>query len=177
MTDRPTTCSFDGCNEPVEANNLCAGHYQQHRRGGPLKPIRRRLDLEQWIHDTAVPFDGDSCLMWPARTDDDGRGLISVDGRTWGAHRYLLHVLGDLVESHRVSETCGNPGCMNRRHLEQGKNLTRGHRGKRAELSDDDVRAIRTSSASLAQLAERYGASKSHLSRIRNGLARTEVTA
>ena len=36
------TCEYPHCGRPVCALGLCAGHYQQHRRGKPLQPLRQR---------------------------------------------------------------------------------------------------------------------------------------
>ena len=35
-------CSFPGCGRLVQARGLCAGHYQQQRRGQVLRPLRHR---------------------------------------------------------------------------------------------------------------------------------------
>lgn len=39
MADRGE-CSFEGCTRDHYLGGYCAGHYQQSRRGGPLKPLR-----------------------------------------------------------------------------------------------------------------------------------------
>ena len=33
------TCSFDGCDRPSRARNLCRAHYDQWRLNVPLRPI------------------------------------------------------------------------------------------------------------------------------------------
>lgn len=42
-------CSFDGCDKPVfvKASGLCGAHYEQRRRGTPLKPLRARSAYKQ----------------------------------------------------------------------------------------------------------------------------------
>ena len=35
-------CSFPSCGEPFLAHGLCQSHYQQRRRGTPLRPIRKQ---------------------------------------------------------------------------------------------------------------------------------------
>ena len=37
------TCKFEGCDRKHNSHGLCEAHYQQLRRGIPLKPIRRRV--------------------------------------------------------------------------------------------------------------------------------------
>lgn len=40
-------CAFAGCSRPARARNLCVGHYQQSRRGVPLKPLKdRKVDAD-----------------------------------------------------------------------------------------------------------------------------------
>lgn len=34
-------CSFEGCEKPHEAKGLCSGHYQQVRKGNPLRPLQK----------------------------------------------------------------------------------------------------------------------------------------
>lgn len=36
------SCSFDGCERPVEKANLCAGHRKQKVRGEPLRALKVR---------------------------------------------------------------------------------------------------------------------------------------
>lgn len=38
------TCSFEGCDNTVQAKNLCQGHYMQQWKGQPLRPLRTRND-------------------------------------------------------------------------------------------------------------------------------------
>lgn len=35
-------CSFKECDRPARAKGLCGGHYQQHRRGQPLRRLYGR---------------------------------------------------------------------------------------------------------------------------------------
>lgn len=37
-------CSFPACGRPAVAHGLCNPHYQQHRRGGRLKPLKPQRD-------------------------------------------------------------------------------------------------------------------------------------
>lgn len=46
--DKSGTCSFDGCNDPISARNLCAGHWAQANRGIDLKPKRPMGRRGEW---------------------------------------------------------------------------------------------------------------------------------
>ena len=37
----PETCNYSDCERPVQASDLCFGHYQQARRGQDLRPLQR----------------------------------------------------------------------------------------------------------------------------------------
>lgn len=37
-----TECSFEGCSKPLKCSGWCSGHYEQHRKGATLKPLRPR---------------------------------------------------------------------------------------------------------------------------------------
>lgn len=36
------TCSFEGCDKPINARKLCSGHYEQWRAGKDLRPLRKK---------------------------------------------------------------------------------------------------------------------------------------
>lgn len=38
-----TRCTVDGCDRPHKAHGYCLGHYQQFRRGEPIKPLLKRV--------------------------------------------------------------------------------------------------------------------------------------
>lgn len=80
-----TKCSFDGCDLPTHAKGLCIGHYQQHRKGKALSPLRPKLTLEQRFWQKVRKTGG--CWEWGAAANSHGYGHISVDGRMRPAHR------------------------------------------------------------------------------------------
>jgi len=40
----PSGCGFEGCEGTPQARGLCPAHYQQRRKGIPLRPLRRWTD-------------------------------------------------------------------------------------------------------------------------------------
>lgn len=69
-------CSFDGCTRPTDSRGLCAGHYQQQRRGLPLHPLLRDY------HDSFAPPVADgwqqraACAEQAWDTDHDAQRMI-----------------------------------------------------------------------------------------------------
>jgi hypothetical protein len=87
-----------------------------------------------------------------------------------------------------VLHKCDNPPCVNVEHLFLGthqdnmddrsaKNRqAQGEQHGRARLTDEEVDAIRESSASDVELARQYGVADSHINNIRHGRRRTQPT-
>lgn len=40
-------CRETGCGQKVRARGWCAGHYEQWRRGNPIKPLRASAQLKE----------------------------------------------------------------------------------------------------------------------------------
>lgn len=82
-----------------------------------------------------------------------------------------------------VRHTCDNPRCINPEHLLGGNNYDnmqdrkeRGSfKGRKSRFTAEQVAAMRSSTETLRVLADRYGTTQSHVSRIRNGIRGTHV--
>lgn len=124
------------------------------------------------------------CLVWTRGSNSGGYGYFKVDGKDFGAHRWIfLHDHGYLPPV--VMHTCDNPSCVNLRHLIPGTQadnmadkMAKGrHRWNNpARLSVADVRLIRAEYAkggvTQEALADRFGVSRSHISNIIRGRKR-----
>lgn len=173
-------CSGPSCARPIVAKGLCQSHYIQHRKGEPLREIRRwkgGTDLEVFEHYT--PDRGDGCWEWQGSRDIRGYGVMR--GRkahrvSWGLHR------GAIGDKH-VLHHCDNPPCVNPDHLYLGDDadntrdkVERGRMNNRLVYDDETVEEIRRlySSGEWTQksLAAKFGVSQAHVSRLVNGRRR-----
>lgn len=152
--------------------------------------------------------DPDGCWPWTGGVDRDGYGHFKVDRRMWRAPRYafnLAHPDAPLSDDEMVRHTCDNPICVRPAHLLRGgaaqnsadqierdrttrgdrhhtrrdpSTRVRGTRNGSAVLTEDAVRAIRTSYAAGAThvaLAADHGVSQPLISQIVRRVVWTHV--
>jgi hypothetical protein len=180
-------CCIKGCDRPRKARGYCSAHYERYLSSGDMsKPIREvfRGDNDIERLKSKVEVDPDTgCWVWRASINTNGYGQIRFRGRPAQAHRvsWILHhgeipgdsnVYGTLHVLHR----CDRPLCVNPAHLFIGNQSDNamdavekerwhhigpriGERHGRARLTEEDVRAIRTSLLPARELARRYGIS------------------
>ncbi len=130
------------------------------------------------------------CLEWTGQLNQSGYGTMTFAGKTLMAHRaaYTAFV-GPIPDAKQVLHRCDNRRCTELTHLFLGnptvnnadrdakQRQARGERCGRAILSEDDVRAIRQSSAPHTALAKRYGVGPTAISSIRNNKSWKHVRA
>lgn len=89
----------------------------------PVVEKRRaeRGEAIRYFEETAIPFSGEECLIWPFARKPNGYAYCEINGRTSYVHREVckrahgaLHA-GNLYAAHE----CGNGhlGCVNPSHL------------------------------------------------------------
>lgn len=148
--------------------------------------LKRRLT---GVHDPA------GCWEWQGRRNGKGYGCIAItndDGfATWLTHRvaFALHYGVDPAEL-LVLHRCDNPPCCNPSHLFLGTNadnsadkfakgrqrFLRGEQHPSTVLSDEQVTEVRARAAAGAthrSIAESFGVSRSHVTRLVRHLARS----
>ena len=135
-----TSCSADGCDNPVSSRGLCKSHYTRLRRAvlagqepdlGPLterRPEGMTLgELVAWCLGR-TERDG-ACLVWTRRVNQFGYGEVKFDGRRELLHRLsLLHFAGEPPADKPLAiHSCHNPACINPLHLRWGSQLDNMH--------------------------------------------------
>jgi hypothetical protein len=163
----------------------CNMHWLRWRRyGDPLAVKTPKGSLAKWVDETAVPYDGEDCLIWPFSGTGEGYGQLKYHGKRWIASRLvcqLVHGEPPRVDA-EACHSCGNGhlGCMNPKHLRWGTrddnmqdmiahgNSIRGEKNRLSKLTEDDVKAIRELAKTSRQrsIAELYGVTEANVSQI-----------
>lgn len=170
--------------------------------GEELQPLTVRMIAARLRLGTLPGLDPGDCWPWSGLRNNRGYGQIYFTDRgvrySMTASRAILALQRklpfrgrDLVSRHG----CDHPWCVNPEHLEPGTQkqnakdswerkrhpeqhgIKRRQSVRRYKLSDDDVRSIRVDARSLREVSEAYGVSFAQISKIRNGKAKTLVSA
>lgn len=129
------------------------------------------------------------CLEWIAGRDWDGYGIVSVDGRSYRAHRVAYEVAtGEKIPSGvMVRHSCDNPPCIEPMHLLLGSGLDnvrdRVRRGRSADRNGEHcptakltwekvrtIRALVASGRTHQSVAYEYGVTRECISTIVRGV-------
>jgi len=126
---------------------------------------------------------GDACNVWPYARCPKGYGTILYkEKKIYVSRAMCIEVHGDPpTPDHEAAHSCGNgrSGCFNPNHV-QWKTSTENHadklihgthnRGERqgaARLTEEDIKAIRSSTSRPIDEAKKYSVTPTHISRIR----------
>lgn len=172
--------------EGAIGRKLCRPCYNRARTDGKLEdyPILGPQDVfENRIKKTA------KCWLWKGTFNDYGYGIFLMPGEvSVRAHRYSYeYFIGPIPDGMVVMHICDNPPCVNPAHLRVGtkaeNNADTGIKRRHnygtdhwnGRLTNRQVAAIRRSGEKQAVLAERYGVTQSHISRIKSGTHRRPI--
>lgn len=188
MADR-AICSVEGCGKPHLARGWCESHYRRWRRHGDhLGGGIANGTVRDWIDQVALKYEGDDCLIWPFARDRQG---YANGGHTDHRSRRAYRVICELAHGapptprHEAAHVCGRgmDGCVAPAHLawkthaenEADKvghgTLLKGSDHTNSKLTEAEVRDIRKLFGQMthAQIAKRYGVSRSTISLISSG--------
>lgn len=136
------------------------------------------------------------CLEWLDRTGDKGYGVVSWEGKTWGAHRLAWTLtFGPIPEGLWVLHHCDNPPCVNAPggclylgdhdqnvadKVHRGRQID-GERHGRAKLTAEQVEEIRiryifpsyegAHDSNARALAKEFGVGRKQIQRLCRGEA------
>lgn len=189
-----STCSIDNCCRSIYRRDLCRPHWLRLRKyGNPIGGKAVRGDPARFILETAVPYLGDECLMWPFAKDGNGYGQISdrflpvknkTKGSMLGVHRVVCELAHGKPPSpaDEAAHLCGKGhlGCCNPVHLSwktRIENISdrrvhdtepRGERNGASKLSSDDVVSIRAMSQKYnnTKIASMFGVKRQAIGKI-----------
>lgn len=188
-------CKVEGCQSPlyVKSKGLCSRHYNRLRTTGTTDDgSRPRASLEERLWKQIDRRGRDECWPWSAMSKIDGYGVIGRGGRDAGkilAHRAAWESMNGPIPSGEgyhgtvVLHTCDNRLCCNPAHLRLGTQadnvrdmdakgrrvavLRYGEDHHMTKITEDDVRAIRSSTERAGIVAARYGLDRHTIASIR----------
>lgn len=140
-------CAFPDCDQAAKTKGLCTVHYSQHQRGKELKPIGWKpapAPLSERIE--ARTIKGKGCWFWAGFHADNGRPMLSVEGRNRLVARLvlMLNVGSPPPGKPNACHSCGNKRCINPAHLRWDSTLKNNrerwkHEAERNQRSDKGV--------------------------------------
>ena len=133
-----------------------------------------------WHMPGSPPSEG--CWDWTGVTNSDGYGLISFGSGNVVATRACYRIYhGEIPEGREILHSCDRPICVQPAHLSAGtrfQNMAEmvarnrhapGEHHPNAKITEAQVRMIRKSNLTLAELSSLTGISFQSVSRIKRG--------
>lgn len=139
VADGLKPCAIEACEKPSRSRGWCTKHYQRWQNTGdpqgskPRTPMPRKSEAERFWPKVAVAGP-DECWEWTGCRLPRGYGQFNaeVDGewRKVYAHRWSYeHHVGPIPEGMTIDHQCGNPPCVNPRHLKVATQVDNTMRG------------------------------------------------
>lgn len=134
---------------------------------GTIASTSEALD---WVLAVVAETDGTGCRDWPGYRNPKGYGQMGHEGRSRQVGHVVLELSGRPrpLGAHQL-HSCDRPICAAPWHLRWGTNAenraesvlkgrtARGERNPNAKLTEEAVREIRASGATLSVLSEKFG--------------------
>lgn len=139
-------------------------HGHNRPRAGTGSPVIDRL-----MANIVVCQSG--CWLWTGSVfKRTGYGALKLGGRLRLAHRVSYERFrGPIPNDLPLDHLCRERRCVNPLHLEAVPIAENVRRGAATKLTREDVAAIRASDRSNREVADQFGVSASHVSRLRSG--------
>jgi hypothetical protein len=177
FADDPIQSDYeDRVKQPSTPERPDRGDAPRERRSGLCGATRR-------FWERVYPEPNTGCWLWSGckKNRHESYGVLRVCGRSTMAHRfsYELH-RSPIPDGMLVCHTCDVQACVNPDHLFLGtpadntsdmvskQRQAKGRRNGRAKITANEVREIRRSRETSADLARRYGLGRSTVREIRD---------
>lgn len=121
----------------------------------------------------------DACIEWPGRRNKQGYGITTGKNRGLAHRKAWESVHGPIPPGVILRHKCDNPPCTKVSHLEPGtrrknsEDMVERGRSQKGEthtqhkLTEQEVRAILSSSEPSGALAAKYGVTSHHIAKLR----------
>lgn len=131
-------CDVKECDKPYHGRGYCNLHYKRWCRWGDPLIVKQvqYTDPDESFEARTMPVTETGCLLWTGAAFEFGHGLITVGGRSIGAHRYAWErEYGPIPEGLYVEHLCYTPACCSVGHLRLATRVesTRNQSGLRAD--------------------------------------------
>ncbi len=146
------------------------------------RPLEDRFNEKVDKTKSETFWGGKRCHEWTGHVMPNGYGQINIDRRANYVHRVSWEMnYGPIPIGQYVLHRCDNRKCVNPEHLFLGtfhenmddmvaKNRqAAGERNSHAKLTNEAVRAIRSSSLKQQELAEMFGVTQPTISEVQSG--------
>lgn len=146
------------------------------------------MGVFEQFDDYAMPEPNSGCHIWMACLNENGYGVVRVNGRSRLAHRISLMRVNGEYPAGNVLHHCDVPACVNPDHLYIGTQLDNvrdmDRRGRRknaprsgmdhhnAKLTPDQVAEARSFVGPARILASKFGVTPEQINNIRRGTQR-----
>ncbi len=173
--------------QDIFKHRMPAHTFMVYTRNGPrLSPRKSRApSISEFICNFLLgrrESGNDKCWLWTRSKKNSGYGQVMCSGKNYRAHQiaFLIHYR-EIPTGMCVLHRCDTPSCVNPNHLFLGTQKTNvqdmvrkkrnifGERHKNAKLSAKQVSEILDSCATNAQIAMRYGVSRTLVGKIKGG--------
>lgn len=145
--------------------------------------------LHQLINMAADADLTDTCSLWPFGKCGSGYPMVFRDGVPVRGHAVIAESFHGPKppQKQEAAHSCGNKACINPRHIRwaswQENSADKFKHGKQplglsnhaAKLTDDEVRAVRSSTGSAKVVAKKYGIHWRYVYKLRRGDARKHL--